>query len=114
MASKAHVFGSGHLRHLAGVSPTTPPSCAAQPLGTACRRHARVVPPSPCAALMVDLAWLLLLWSGLMGYPSSPRSAAIWGVFCCVVPAAHAGRPDATTRPKRFSVSAAARALGWL
>eukprot|EP01043_Picozoa_sp_COSAG02_P011096 COSAG02_NODE_403_length_23058_cov_12.124134_13_plen_44_part_00 len=32
MASKAHVFGSGHLRHLAGVSPATPPSCAAQPL----------------------------------------------------------------------------------
>ena len=69
---------------------------------------------APCAALTADLVRLLLLWSGLMGSPSSPRSAAIWGAFRCVVPAAHAGRPDAPACPKRFSVSAAARALGWL
>ena len=69
---------------------------------------------SPCAVLMADFARILVLGSGLMGSPSSARSAAIWSALRCVVPAAHAGQPAPPARPKRFWVSGAGRALGWL
>ena len=36
------------------------------------------------------------------------------GAFSLRCPRVHAGRPDATRHPKRFSVSAAVRLLGWL
>jgi hypothetical protein len=36
------------------------------------------------------------------------------GAFSLRCPRAHAGRPDATRHPKRFSVSAAVWLLGWL
>ena len=114
VALRAHVFGSGHLRHLAGASPTTHTLLRCSAPGHCSLALCWACPTSPWSLQMADLAWLLLLGPGVMGSPSSPRSAAIWGAFRCVVPATPAGRPDATARPKRFSVSAAARALGWL
>ena len=96
VALRAHVFGCGHLRHLAGASPTTHTLLRCSAPGHCSLALCWACATSPWSLQMADLAWLLLLGPGVMGSPSSPRSAAIWGAFRCVVPP----RPPAgRTRP---------------
>ena len=83
-------------RGLAGASPTTPPSCAAQPLGTARWRHAwlPVPPPAICR-------WLT--WRGCWCWGQGRRNLRPhldrWR-FRCVFPVLSPPRPPAgRTRP---------------
>ena len=111
---RARMRGTPHLRHLTGASPVTPPLSRFSLPGHCSLGRSAASGASPCAVLVANVPWMLPWGPWRKESPSAPRSEAIWGAFHCVLSAARAGRPAPLARAKRFSVSAAARALGWL
>ena len=114
LALRARMRGTPHLRHLTGASPVTSPLSRFSHPGHCSLGRSAACCTFPCAVLVANLAWMLLWGSGRKESPSAPRSDAIWGAFRCFLSATHAGRPALPAHAKQFSVSAAARALGWL
>ena len=96
VAARARATTWAPARRLAGASPTTPPSCAAQPLGTARWRHARL--PVPPLAICRWLTWRGC-WCWGQGRRNLRPHLDRWR-FRCVFPVLSPPRPPAgRTRP---------------